>query len=82
MAQSDIDVHKKVWRGCGNMDPMSTEPTKEDARVAARALPVEGNREARKLAEPIERACRAAYRNKAYLRKKPCKTYVRALEDV
>ena len=36
------------------------EPTKEDALVVARALRVEGNREARKLAEQIERACRAA----------------------
>jgi hypothetical protein len=35
------------------------EPTKEDALVVARALRVEGNREARKLAEQIERACRA-----------------------
>ena len=36
------------------------EPTKEDALVVARALRVEGNREARQLAEQIERACRAA----------------------
>ena len=35
-------------------------PTKEDALVVARALRVEGNRDARKLAEQIERACRAA----------------------
>jgi len=35
------------------------EPTREDALVVARALRVEGNREARKLAEQIERACRA-----------------------
>ena len=34
-------------------------PTKEDALVVARALRVEGNRDARKLAEQIERACRA-----------------------
>jgi hypothetical protein len=37
------------------------EPTKEDALVVARALRVEGNREARQLAEQIERACRAAF---------------------
>jgi hypothetical protein len=36
------------------------EPTKEDALVVARALRVEGNREARQLAKQIERACRAA----------------------
>jgi hypothetical protein len=36
------------------------EPTKEDALVVAHALRVEGNREARKLAEQIERACHAA----------------------
>jgi hypothetical protein len=35
------------------------EPTKEDALVVARALRMEGNREARQLAEQIERACRA-----------------------
>jgi hypothetical protein len=35
------------------------KPTKEDALVVARALRVEGNREARQLAEQIERACRA-----------------------
>jgi hypothetical protein len=35
-------------------------PTPADALVVARALRVEGNREARWLAEQIERACRAA----------------------
>src|SRR5712672_3001794 len=35
-------------------------PTPADALVVARALRVEGNREARQLAEQIERACRAA----------------------
>jgi hypothetical protein len=35
------------------------EPTKEDVLVVTRALRVEGNREARQLAEQIERACRA-----------------------
>ncbi len=35
------------------------EPTKEDTLVVAHALRVEGNREARQLAEQIERACRA-----------------------
>ena len=36
------------------------EPTRKDALVVARALRVEGNRNARRLAEQIERACRAA----------------------
>jgi hypothetical protein len=36
------------------------EPTPEDALVIARALRIEGDREARKLAEQIEKACRAA----------------------
>ena len=35
-------------------------PTPADALVIARALRVEGNRAARRLAEQIERACRAA----------------------
>jgi hypothetical protein len=35
-------------------------PTPEDALVIARALRIEGNREARRLAEQIEEACRAA----------------------
>jgi hypothetical protein len=39
---------------------MLEEPTPDDALVIARALRIEGNREARKLAEQIEKACRAA----------------------
>ena len=35
-------------------------PTPADALVVARALRTEGNREARRLAEQIDRACRAA----------------------
>lgn len=35
-------------------------PTLEDALAVARALRIEGNREARRLAEQIERACHAA----------------------
>jgi len=34
-------------------------PTPEDALVVARALRIEGGREARRLAEEIEQACRA-----------------------
>ena len=36
------------------------EPSPEDALVVARALRIEGDREARQLAEQIEQACRAA----------------------
>jgi hypothetical protein len=39
---------------------MLEEPTPDDALVIARALRIEGDREARKLAEEIEKACRAA----------------------
>ena len=35
-------------------------PTCEDGLVVARALRIEGDREARRLAEQIEQACRAA----------------------
>ena len=35
-------------------------PEREDALVVARALRIEGDREARTLAEKIEQACRAA----------------------
>lgn len=36
------------------------EPAREDALVVARALRIEGDREARRLAEQIEQACSAA----------------------
>ncbi len=39
---------------------MFEEPTPEDALVVARALRIEGDCEARKRAEEIEQACRAA----------------------
>jgi hypothetical protein len=39
---------------------MLEEPTPDDALVIARALRIEGDRKARKLAEEIEKACRAA----------------------
>jgi hypothetical protein len=42
-----------------NKQPLEN-PTPEDALVVARALRIEGNREARRLAEQIEQACRAA----------------------
>jgi hypothetical protein len=39
---------------------MLAEPSSEDVLVIARALRIEGDREARKLAEQIESACHAA----------------------
>lgn len=39
---------------------MLEQPAQEDALVIARALRIEGDRRARKLAEEIEKACRAA----------------------
>lgn len=38
---------------------MVEEPTQEDALVIARALRIEGDREARRLAEQIEKTCAA-----------------------
>ena len=35
-------------------------PTSDDALVVARALRIEGDRDARRLAEQIEQACRAS----------------------
>ena len=43
-----------LWNKC-----LLDAPTKEDALVVARALRIEGDREARRLAEQIEQACRA-----------------------
>jgi hypothetical protein len=45
---------RALWNKC-----RLEEPTREDALVVARALRIEGNRAARRLAEQIERACRA-----------------------
>lgn len=39
---------------------MLKDPTPEDALVVARALRIEGDRAARRIAEQIESACRAA----------------------
>jgi hypothetical protein len=47
-------------RALWNKSPVEM-PTLEDALVVARALRIEGNREARQLAEQIEQACRAAH---------------------
>jgi hypothetical protein len=40
---------------------MLDAPLPEDALVVARALRIEGDREARRLAEQIEQACRASF---------------------
>ncbi len=46
-------------RALWNKRPLD-DPTPEDALVIARALRIEGDRKARRLAEQIETACRAA----------------------
>jgi hypothetical protein len=46
---------RALWNKC----PLD-KPTPEDALVVARALRIEGDRAARRLAEQIEKACRAA----------------------
>ncbi|HMD67084.1 MAG TPA: hypothetical protein VKG22_10610 [Stellaceae bacterium] len=46
-------------RALWNKRPLE-QPTPEDALVVARALRIEGDRAARRLAEQIEKACRAA----------------------
>lgn len=46
-------------RALWNRQPVEA-PTPADALVVARALRIEGDRAARRLAERIERACRAA----------------------
>jgi hypothetical protein len=46
-------------RALWNMRVFET-PTQEDALVVARALRIEGDMQARSLAEQIERVCRAA----------------------
>jgi hypothetical protein len=44
-----------LWNKC-----MLDEPTRDDALVVARALRIEGDRQARQLAEQLEQACRRA----------------------
>jgi hypothetical protein len=57
-------LYRQAFREFGahalwNKRPLE-EPTAEDALVVARALRIEGDRKARRLAEQIERVCRAA----------------------
>ena len=59
-----VSLYRRAFRDFGvralwNKRFLDT-PTREDALVVARALRIEGNREARQLAEQIEQACRAA----------------------
>ncbi len=57
-------LYRRAFREYGARALWSTRlleaPTPEDALVVARALRIEGNRDARFLAEQIEQACRAA----------------------
>jgi len=59
-----VTLYRRAFAGYGaqalwNLRAFET-PTPEDALVVARALRVEGDMQARLLAEEIERACRAA----------------------
>jgi len=61
---SFIDLYRRAFREFGaqalwNKRCLET-PEPDDALVIARALRIEGNREARRLAEQLEQACRAA----------------------
>jgi hypothetical protein len=57
-------LYRRVFKEHGIRALWSTrllaDPTPEDALAIARVLRIEGNREARALAEQIEQACRAA----------------------
>ena len=57
-------LYRRAFKEHGTRALWSTRlleaPTPEDALVVARALRIEGNRDARALAELIEQACRAA----------------------
>jgi hypothetical protein len=59
-----VGLYLRAFRQFGthalwNKRPLEA-PQIEDALVIARALRIEGNRDARRLAEQIEQACRAA----------------------
>ena len=58
-------LYRQAFADCGAQalwnKQMLDRPTPEDALVIARALRIEGDGNARMLAEKIEKACRAAY---------------------
>jgi hypothetical protein len=59
-----VSLYRRAFREYGtqalwNKRPFE-EPTPEDALVVARALRIEGDREARRLVEQIERVCHAS----------------------
>ena len=59
-----VSLYRRAFAEFGTRALWSTRmletPKPDDALVVARALRIEGNREARRLAEQIEQACRAA----------------------
>jgi hypothetical protein len=59
-----VSLYRRAFREYGTQalwnKRLFEEPTLEDALVVARALRIEGDREARRLAEQIERACHAS----------------------
>ena len=65
-SQSQIEIlYRRAFQEFGSRalwnKRLLESPTSEDALVIARALRIEGNREARILAEQIEQACLAAH---------------------
>jgi hypothetical protein len=59
-----VDLYRRAFREYGTRALWNRRsldaPTREDALVVARALRVHGDRAARRLAEQLELACRAA----------------------
>ena len=59
------ELYRRAFRDYGTRalwnKRISREPTPEDALVVARALRIYGDRDARRLAEQMERACHAAH---------------------
>ncbi len=63
-AQNFVSLYRRAFEQYGTHalwnKRLLDDPATDDALVVARALRIEGDREARKLAELIEQACRAA----------------------
>jgi hypothetical protein len=64
-SESFVILYRRAFAAYGTQalwnKRMLEDPTPEDALVVARALRIEGDRDARAMAEEIENACRAAH---------------------
>jgi hypothetical protein len=64
LAEDSVTHYRRAFEEFGASALWSSrpvqDPTPADALTITRSLPVEGNLESRRLAERIERACRAA----------------------